>query len=99
MPNLQSVIALACKVSHLSVEDAILGVTIHAARAAGIESQAGSIAIGKRADILVLNHERYESLGHGFGTNAAREIVRGGVWDRAFESEGYRSSANVPDAT
>jgi len=41
----------------ISVEEAFEMYTVHAARSAGLEHEAGSLKAGKRADLVVLNHD------------------------------------------
>ena len=46
---------MACTLFRLTPEEALRGVTSHAARALGLTESHGSLAAGKQADLLVLN--------------------------------------------
>jgi hypothetical protein len=39
--------------------------TINAARALGLEDRLGSLAVGKRADVVVLSHDPRDAAKHG----------------------------------
>lgn len=69
--------ALAVRDAGLTLEEAILGVTVEAARAAGIEG-AGRIAPGAWADLAVFDEEDPRALAYGIGGPGARVVVLGG---------------------
>ena len=76
---------LAVTQSGLTVEEALLGITRHAAKALGLTDR-GELAVGKRADLVVLDAERPEDLVYRWGVTLARDVViagkiavRGGV--------------------
>jgi imidazolonepropionase len=75
--NLQLVVALACAHLKVTPEEAILGVTRHAAAALSREGKVGSLAPGTRADILVLDEPSYVDLAYHYGVNLARVVLTG----------------------
>ncbi len=75
--NLQLVVALACAHLKMTPEEAILGVTRHAAAALSRQGKVGSLAPGTRADILVLDEPSYVDLAYHYGVNLARVVLTG----------------------
>ena len=80
--NLGLMVGLACAHFRLSVEEAVLGVTCHAARAIGAEAVAGALAPGRPGDLVVLDAPDYRHLAYRLGVNLARTVVKEGevVW-------------------
>ncbi|HEX4618799.1 MAG TPA: imidazolonepropionase [Steroidobacteraceae bacterium] len=62
----------------LTAEEALLGVTRHAARALGLEAERGALAPGKAADFVVWNVHSVEELSYWIGFNPRRTVVRAG---------------------
>jgi imidazolonepropionase len=60
----------------LTAEEALLGVTRHAARALGLEAERGSLSAGKAADFVVWNVRSVEELSYWIGFNPRRTVVR-----------------------
>ncbi len=58
---------MATTVFGLTTAEALKGITIHAARALGVEKLVGSIEVGKRADIAIWNLKRAEQLSYWIG--------------------------------
>src|SRR3954470_10710270 len=58
---------MACTLFGLTPEEALAGMTIHAARALGLGKQIGSIAAGKAADLCVWRVESLAELGYWVG--------------------------------
>lgn len=75
--SLLSAMNMACVLFSLSPEEALLGTTVHAAKALGL-SDRGVIAAGKRADLVLWDVERPGELSYPLGLNPARAILRGG---------------------
>jgi imidazolonepropionase len=73
--NLQLVVALACSHLKMTPEEALLGVTRHAAAALSRESIVGSLAPGARADLVVLEGRSYLDLAYHYGLNLARVVL------------------------
>lgn len=69
--------ALAVRDAGLTLEEAVLAVTVEAARAAGLPD-AGRIAPGMRADLALYDEEDPRALAYGLGGPGARAVVLGG---------------------
>jgi imidazolonepropionase len=70
---------MACTLFGLTPEEALAGVTRHAARAVGMEADAGTLEVGKRADFALYRIERPAELCYNLGANPCEGVVRGGV--------------------
>ena len=79
LPSMQEVVALACRRTGLSVEEAVLGATLSSARAIGRGDEVGSIEPGKLADLVVLDLDRYEELAYRLGVNSVRTVIKRGT--------------------
>jgi imidazolonepropionase len=75
--NLQLVVALACSHLQMTPEEAVLGVTRHAAAALSREGIVGSLGPGARADLVVLEAKSYVDLAYHYGVNLARVVLTG----------------------
>ena len=78
IPSMQLIIALACRLHHLSPAEAIRAATIGGAHALSREREIGSIEVGKRADLLILDVARHEELAYKIGRNAVLYVVKSG---------------------
>lgn len=76
--NMQFVIALACRYLKLTPAQAIAAATINAAAAIQRADQIGSIEVGKKADLIVLEVDDYRHLGYRFGTNLVKTVIKQG---------------------
>ena len=70
---------MACTLFRLTPEEALRGVTTHAARALGLMHSHGTLAAGKQADFVVWDLEHPNELAYWFGRNPCRRVVRAGV--------------------
>lgn len=70
---------MACTLFGLTPEEALIGATRHAARALGIEGEAGTLEVGKRADFALYRIERPAELCYNLGANPCAVVVSGGV--------------------
>ena len=77
--NPQLVINMACTLFGLTPEEAIAGMTIHAARALGLDKDIGSIAPGKAADLAVWRLESLAELGYWIGLPGPERRIFGGL--------------------
>jgi len=69
---------MACTLFGMTVQEALCGVTRHAARALGLDDR-GRLVAGQRADFAVWDAVRPAELCYGFGCNPCRRVVFGGV--------------------
>lgn len=69
---------MACTLFRLTPNEALAGATLHAAQALGLQSEAGSLEIGKRADFVLWEIERPADLCYAIGFNPCRKVVRAG---------------------
>ncbi len=67
---------MACTQFGLTVEEAILGVTIHAAKALGLDEQLGSLAVGKMAELLIWDTTEAAELVYWQGQTKLKQIIR-----------------------
>jgi len=76
-PSLPFAMAIACFGMGLSLEEALAAVTLNAAFSLDRHSEAGSLEVGKRADLVVLRSDRLLDLVR-VGVPALRAVVKGG---------------------
>ena len=76
--NMQMTITFACVNLRMTVEEALRAATLGGARALRMEQEIGSLEVGKRADLVVLDAYDYVELPYHFGVNLARTVVAGG---------------------
>ena len=76
--NQQMIIALACYKLRLTPAEALTASTINAAHAIGKGGEIGSIEVGKKADLIVLDAPDYRFLGYRFGSNQVNTVVKNG---------------------
>jgi imidazolonepropionase len=62
----------------LTAEEVILGLTLNAARALALAEEVGSLAPGRRADLIVLDTESHLTLPYHFGINPVVVVVKDG---------------------
>ena len=70
---------MACTLFGLTPEEAVAGMTIHAARALGLAHAVGSIAAGKQADLAVWQIESLAELGYWIGLPGPERRIFGGL--------------------
>ena len=70
--------SMATRLFGLTTEEALLGVTRHAAQALGLARERGALAPGQAADFVVWNVSSLEELGYWIGFNPRRTVVRAG---------------------
>ncbi len=82
--NMQLVIGFACHFMRLTPAEAITAATINAAHAVGRASEVGSLEVGKKADVLILDASGHKNLGYRFGANLVDKVIKNGrvVLDR-----------------
>jgi imidazolonepropionase len=80
MTSLLLAMNMACTLWRLTPQEALAGVTCHAARALGLQQETGSLTVGKRADFALWRIERPADLAYALGLNPCAGVVHGGVW-------------------
>ena len=70
---------MACVLFGLTFEEAINGVTINAAKALGVESEVGSIEVGKKADFVIWDINSLTDLAYNYGYNPYKEVYKNGT--------------------
>ena len=80
MTSLLLAMNMACTLWRLTPQEALAGVTCHAARALGLQQETGSLALGKRADFALWRIARPADLAYALGLNPCAGVVHGGVW-------------------
>ena len=76
--NLQLVMTMAVSQMKLSPEEALLGVTLHAAHAMGLEADVGSLAPGKLCDVALTDGPNWRYLSYFYGVNHVRAVLKRG---------------------
>ena len=77
MPNVMN---LACIVMKMTVEEALVASTLNAAYSMGMQNTHGSLEIGKRGDIVLVNESRWEHVIYQFGGMAPLyAVVKDGI--------------------
>jgi imidazolonepropionase len=87
--NQQLVIAFACHFMRLTSAEAITAATLNAAHAIGRADEVGSLEVGKKADVVVLDVPNHRFLGYRFGVNLVDKVIKSGrvVVDRERTKE------------
>ncbi len=76
--SLPFVVQLAVFHMKLSIEECLVAVTLNAACCLGLGEELGTIEVGKRADLTLLEGPNLLHLGYHFGVNPVRAVVKGG---------------------
>ncbi len=69
---------MACTLFRLTPEEALRGVTCHAAQALGIDERVGTIEVGKQADLVAWDIASPAELAYGIGHNPCRTVIKSG---------------------
>ncbi len=76
--NMQLMISLACLKMKLLPGEAINATTINAAFAINRANEVGSLEIGKKADIIILDIDNHNKLPYYFGINLVEKVIKTG---------------------
>ncbi|SHF05745.1 imidazolonepropionase [Tissierella praeacuta DSM 18095] len=76
--NLQLIMSFASLIMKLTPEEVITAVTINGAAALGLESEIGSLEIGKQGDIVIFDAPNLEYILYHFGVNHVDTVVKKG---------------------
>jgi imidazolonepropionase len=72
------VLQLAALQMKMTVEEALTAATLNGAQSVRMADEIGSIEVGKRADIVLLDAPNYLHLVYHFGVNLVRDVLRDG---------------------
>ncbi len=79
LTSLLLVLNMACTLFRLTPEEALAGVTRHAAQALGLSDRCGTLEVGKAADFAVWDIDELAELAYRFGFNPLAYAVKGGT--------------------
>ncbi len=77
-PSLPLAMAIACRYQKLMPSEVLNAATINAAFAVGSGDTIGSIEVGKRADVLILDATDFRQLSYEFGGNSVEKVIKNG---------------------
>ena len=78
--NMNFIVSLACIKMKLTPEEAINAATINGAYAMGVSEKYGSIAVGKKANLIVTKPmDSYQQIPYEFGNNPIEKVMLNGV--------------------
>ncbi len=85
--SMQFVMALAARKMGMTAAEAIVASTLNAAYALGKGAEVGSLEVGKKADILILETSDYRDLAYRFGGNLVARVFKRGrsVWPQEVD--------------
>ena len=76
--SMPMVVQLAALQMKMTVEEALTAATLNGAFSLGLAAEIGSIEVGKRADLILLDAPNYLHLVYHFGVNLVRDVLRDG---------------------
>jgi imidazolonepropionase len=88
--NLWLMATMGCSQLRMTSEEVIRAITIEAAAALALEDEIGSLEVGKKADILILDSSRHVEIPYKYGMNPVWRVFKGGtlVVKRDIHGEG-----------
>ncbi len=72
------IIALATLYMNLTTEEAITAFTINGAAAISRQNEIGSLDIGKKGDVIILEHPSYKFIPYHIGVNSVEKVIKSG---------------------
>jgi imidazolonepropionase len=79
LTSLLLVLNMACTLFRMTPEEALAGVTRHAARALGLVDECGTLEVGKAADFAIWDIDDPAELAYRIGFNPLASVVRAGA--------------------
>jgi imidazolonepropionase len=77
-PSMQFTITLACYGMRMSPAEALVASTINAAAAVGLEKSVGSLEVGKKADLLIMDVPGHAHIPYQMGVNLCGTVLKEG---------------------
>ena len=77
--NLWLMATMGCSQLHMSAEEVIRAITIEAAAALAADDEVGSLEVGKKADILILEETRDAEIPYRYGMNPVWRVYKEGT--------------------
>ncbi len=84
--SLLLIMNMACTLFRLTPAEALRGVTINAAKALGLETEIGSLQVGKQADLVIWDVDRPSKLSYQIGINPCAAVMQAGNWRKPLEA-------------
>jgi imidazolonepropionase len=78
--SMPMVMQLATLQMTMTVEESLTAATLNGASSLRLAHETGSIEVGKRADLVLLDAPNYLHLVYHFGVNLVTRVMRDGVW-------------------
>lgn len=78
--SMPMVMQLATLQMRMTVEESLTAATLNGAQSLHLAAETGSLEVGKRADLVLLDAPNYLHLIYHFGVNLVRDVMRGGRW-------------------
>lgn len=78
LSSILTTLNMGCTLFRLTPQEALAGVTREAARALGLQEEVGTLAPGKRADLVLWDIARPADLAYSIGLNPCRGVMHGG---------------------
>ncbi len=72
------IIAISCIYMHMTIEEVLNALTINGAAAIGRENQVGSIEVGKKADLVILEKPSIQFLPYCTAMNIVKQVIKNG---------------------
>lgn len=86
--SMQIIMALGSMMLRMTPEEVIVASTTNAAAAVGMDGEVGTLAAGKRCDLVLWEVDDYRAIPYHYGVNLAEAVVKSGrvVWSRAGDA-------------
>ena len=68
------ILGLAMSAMHMSLEEALMAVTINGAYALALQDEIGSIEVGKRCELAFWSVRDFREIGYHFGVNLVQSV-------------------------
>jgi imidazolonepropionase len=76
--NLWLMATMGCSQLRMNAQEVVRAITIEAASALALDDEIGSLEVGKKADILILDHSRQAEIPYRYGMNPVWRVFKEG---------------------